>query len=611
MSTTLLQELQGELRRLYIAGSDLAADDFRLKRLEPKLSQLGERATVFKKLAEGVSALTGPSDPEERAVRLQDLSLLLNSVLSTQGFTVAEGRILTEGEKDNDLPELTTMHSFRRLAEVQSALSDSGGGRYEIVTSAYEQGLFRDLRLFPFAVKALGDSYSEIADFAARNILPSYGRAIVPILLSEMDVQGGREEERRLQVVMEVGVDPEDALSLERLERAAEEGSDKVRSAAIACLGHHPAYEARLLEWSQDKKKAVREGAYRALAIRNSEAARKRLDGAFKGKDAMLAAEAIGEAPAREMIDMLLPFFEELLRKEDAVEADPKRKEKQWNELEPFLTAFAHARHPDLERLYLDLAGNQSAYPALDRLHEGDRILILRQAAIYLENTDKDEAIDVLKRLEEQDPIYLPYAFRASKRSLTPAELYDQYVGSGCGRLKTLVSKKSQHAQKVLLTTLREELYVYEGYSRSRLPQERIEAEWDPRWLDWLIERDDLQLVSALAAPGNPKLLPFIEKTLEKANHHDTHYIFASIDAGGFDESTKYELLMKWMEKRDWKRMYTIYFEESERLMSIPDHLAAESADRLEALMKDVRYDSLKERLEEIIHSLRRRAASI
>ncbi|ANY76179.1 hypothetical protein BBD41_28395 [Paenibacillus ihbetae] len=611
MSTTLLQELQGELRRLYIAGSDLAADDFRLKRLEPKLEQLGERAPVFKKLAEGVAALTGPSEPEARAVRLQDVSLLLNSVLSTQGATAAETQVVTEREKDNELPELTTMHSYRQLAEVQNALSESGGGRYEIVTSAYEQGLFRDLRLFPFAMKALGDSYSEIADFAARNILPSYGRAIVPYLLSEMDIQGGREEERRLQVVRELGVDPDDAQSLKRLVHAAEEGADKIRSAAIACLGPHPAYEERLLEWSQDKKKAVREGALRALAVCNSEAARDRLYDAFKGKDALLAAEAIGYAPSAEMIDMLLPLFEERLRKEDAGEVDKKAKEKQWSELEPFLTAFEYARHPDLERLYLDLAGNQSAYPALGRLHGGDCIRILRHAATYLENTDTDEALDVLKRLEEQDPIYLPYAFHASKRRLTPAELYDQYVGSGWGRLKTVVSKKSQRAQKALLDTLRDELYSYQGYVRIRLPQEQIEAEWDPRWLDWLIERDDLQLVSALAAPGNPRLLPYIERTMEKANHHEAHYIFTSLDACDADGDTKFELLMKWMERKDWKRTYSMYEEESERLLRVPDHKAAEGADRLEALLKDVRYDSLKEKLEEIIHALRRRAASV
>lgn len=611
MSTTLLQELQGELRRLYIAGSDLAAEDFRLKRLEQKLAQLGERAPVFKRLAEGVAALAGPADPEVRAVRLQDVSLLLNSVLSTQGVTAAEGQVRKEKEKDSEMPELMTIYSYRQLTEVQNALSESGGGRYEIVTSAYEQGLFCDLRLFPFAMKALGDSYSEIADFAARNILPSYGRAIVPHLLSELDMQGGREEERRLQVVRELGVDPEDDRSLELLVRAAEEGADKIRSAAIACLGPYPGYETRLLEWSQDKKKAVREGAYRALAVCNSEAARQRLYDSFKGKNAMLAAEAIGYAPATEMIDMLLPLFVERLRKEGAGEEDKKGKEKQWNELEPFLIAFKNAHHSKLGQLYLDLAGNPSEYPALGRLSEWERRRVLIQAAAYLENMDTDEALAVLKHLEEQNPIYLQYAFRATKRRLTPAELYDQYVGSGWGRLKTLVTKKSQEMQMALLDTLKEELYVYKGYIRSRLPQERIEVEWDRRWLDWLIERENLQLVSALAVPGNPKLLPYIEQAVENANNHDGPYIFAALDAGGFDVEIKNNLLLKWMEKKDWKRTYSMYYEESERLLQAPDHMAAESADRLEALLKDIKYDGLKVNLEEIIHTLRRRAASI
>jgi hypothetical protein len=611
MSTTLLQELQGELRRLYIAGSDLAADDFRLKRLEPKLGQLGERAPVFKKLAEGVAALTGPSDAEARATRLQDVSLLLNSVLSTQGAVAVEGEISAEKEAESGLSELTTVYTYRQLVEVQNALSESGGGRYEIVTSAYEQGLFRDLRLFPFAMKALGDSYSEIADFAARNILPAYGRAIVPYLLAEMDIQGGREEERRLQVVRQLGVDPEDKRSLDLLVRAAEEGSDKVRSAAIACLGPHPAFEERLLEWSQDKKKTVREGAYGALSVRNSEAARERLYEAFKGRDALLAAEAIGYSPAPEMIDMLLPLYEERLRKENAGEEDKKSREKLWKELEPFLIALRNVRHPELERLYLDLAGNESTYPALGRLEYPEYMHVMRQAAGYLENTDKSDALEVLQGLEEQDSVYLSYAFHAAKRQLTPAELYDRYIGSGRGLLKTVVSNKAQHARKALLETIREEVYEYQGYTHRRLPQERIETEWDPRWLDWLIERNALQLVSALAAPGNPRLLPYIEKVIEKANNHDPYYIFTSLDAGGVDEDKKFELLMNWLERKDWKRAYNMYDMEIERLLRVPDHLAAEAADRLEALIKDMRYESLKVKLEEIIHTLRRRVASV
>lgn len=64
MSTALLQELHQEYRRLYIAGSELAAGDFRLKRLLPQFQQLGERSPVFKKLGEGMTALIEPGSPD-------------------------------------------------------------------------------------------------------------------------------------------------------------------------------------------------------------------------------------------------------------------------------------------------------------------------------------------------------------------------------------------------------------------------------------------------------------------------------------------------------------------------------------------------------------------
>ncbi|MDO3409867.1 HEAT repeat domain-containing protein [Saccharibacillus sp. CPCC 101409] len=612
MSTTLLQELQGELRRLYIAGSDLAADDFRLKKMEPKLAQLGERAPVFKRMAEGVAALTGSAQPEDRALKLQDLSLLINSVLSTQGTTAPEGTVQNRETTDGGLSDLTTVHSYRQLAEVQNALSDSGGGRYEIVRSAYDQGLFRDLRLFPFAIRALGDSYSEIGDLAAHKILPAYGAAILPYLLDGLNIQGGREEERRLEVVRRLGVGAQDNRSLDILVRAAEEGSDKVRAAAIACLGSHPSFEDRLLEWSLDKKKTVREGAYAALAARNSEAGRDRLYESFVGKDALAAAEAIGNDPSPEMIERLLKLYEERLRSGYTGEEDRKSKDKLWKDLEPFTIAFRRAEHPGLERLYLDLAEHPPHYPSLGRLDDVERMRILHAAAGYLKDLDTPDALSVLEHMEQEDPRFLPYAFHAARRQLAPAEVYNRYAGSGWGKLKAAVSRKAQVVHKQLLETLHEEVYVYKGYVRQRLPQEQIEAEWDPRWLDWTIERDDLEMVAALAAPGSRKLLPYLKQAVETTSgNYRGHYIFIALDAGGFDEETRYELLMRWMEKKDWKKLYTVYHDETQRLLRLPDRFAGEAADRLEPLIRETRFAGIKEEMEEIIHSLRRRASSV
>ncbi len=612
MSTMLLQELQGELRRLYIAGSDLAADDFRLKKLEPKLEQLGERAPVFKRLAEGVAALSGPSDAEARAARLQDLSLLLNSVLSTQGATAARSEVSGEQEPVSGLSGLTTYRSYRQLAEVQNALSTSGGGRYEIVTSAHQDGLFKDLRLFPFAVKALGDTYSDLADYAAREILPAYGPAIVPYLLEGLDIQGGREEERRLEVVRRLGVEADDRRSLELLVRAAEEGADKVRAAAIACLGNHPEFEDKLIEWSLDKKKPVREGALAALAVRNTEAARERLYEAFVGKDSVPAAQAVEAAPAAEMLERLIPLYEERLRREFTGEEDPKSKDKLWKELEPFTIAFRGAEHPELGRLFLDLVVNEQHYPSLGRLDYTERMRVMNQAAHYLQNIDTDEALEALYLLEEQDPNFLHYAFHATKLRRSPAELYERYAGSGRGRLLNAISKKTKAKQDKLIESLREEVFVYEGYVRQRLPQEVIERDWDPRWLDWLIDRRDIQLVAALAAPGNPRLLKFLQDWVGKSsNKYYEHYIFMALDAGGYDDKTKYELLMRWMEQKEWTKIYHLYPNEVERMLQIPDRFAAEAADRLEPLAANAQYEGIKETMNEVVGTLRRRAASM
>lgn len=95
MSNTPLMELNEEFRRLYIAGSDLAARDYRLKRLLPVLQQMGQRAPVFMKLSEGVAELIEPAanNPEtDSAKRLQDVNLLLQSILRTQGKGAAEGK---------------------------------------------------------------------------------------------------------------------------------------------------------------------------------------------------------------------------------------------------------------------------------------------------------------------------------------------------------------------------------------------------------------------------------------------------------------------------------------------------------------------------------------
>ncbi|MEJ8305705.1 hypothetical protein [Saccharibacillus sacchari] len=606
--STLLQELHGELRRLYIAGSDLAADDFRLKKLEPKLGALGERAPVFKRIAEGTAALVDSAEPFERAARLQDVSTLLNSVLATQGRTAAEGTvqdIRTDlAIPSYGLPDLTTDHSSRELGEVRQALSSSGSGRYEVVLSAYERGLFDDLRMLPMAVHALGDSYSEIADLAVNKIVPGYGTAIAAYLLKDLDIQGGREHERRLQVVKQVGVNPDDRVSLNKLILAAEEGGAKIVPAAVACLGTDPECEQRLLDWSHDAKKTVRESAYFALSVLDSEAARDRLYEALTGKDAGIASEAIQFSISQTLAESLVKLYEEKLQ---------DRAEKKVNsikDLHPLLTALGKVRHPLLERLYMELSQDLSAYPVLQRLDKRESGWIIGAAADYFVRSNTIEALEPIERMAKASPTLLVhYAVPLARRVLSPAEVYERYSGSESG--------KTRMSGDLLFMVFRQALYNRVGVNDPRRPQAEIEADWDPRWLDWAIDHDRLSVVAGLARLGNDRLLPYLKQAIR--NHasptieNDRYTVLEAVRNVPFDGETRFELLMQLLESRDWNRPPTTAYGEFAivgEVSRVPVPQIGEAVRRIEAIMAGIERTDYKRRLQDTAEKLRTRQAA-
>jgi len=84
MALPLLNDLRNELERLYIAGSALALDDPRVKRHLPALQKLGERAPVFRNLADRLAALT---ETEASPENLMEAGTMLYSILYSQGRT--------------------------------------------------------------------------------------------------------------------------------------------------------------------------------------------------------------------------------------------------------------------------------------------------------------------------------------------------------------------------------------------------------------------------------------------------------------------------------------------------------------------------------------------
>ena len=209
MSLALIQESAKEVRRLAIAGSPLAVGDFRLKKLIPPLEQAGAKVPVFGQVAKGIGELVNGKEADS-ATNLLSLSTLLNAILYTQGQSGAAGDYREIGVYASNCASTRT--PARVLKPLVQALTSKGGGRFEIIKAACERGAFNDLRLIDPAIRALGDSYPELADLVAEKILPAYGPGIVPRLKSTLDIKGKRQDARALQIMHQL--DPAGTLEL-------------------------------------------------------------------------------------------------------------------------------------------------------------------------------------------------------------------------------------------------------------------------------------------------------------------------------------------------------------------------------------------------------------
>lgn len=594
MSTSLLQELMQEVRRLYIAGSELAAGDFRLKRLLPQFVQLGERSPVFKRLGEGIAALIEPPTGQtgRSAEALQELGTLLGSVLRTQGTAAPEGEL--KPVESRPMP-LSTDLSYRKLAAVKSALTTTGSGRYEVIVQAFEAGMFRDLRLLPHAVAALDDPYSEIADFAMMRILPAYGHSVVPLLTETFDPSGGKPEARKLRVIGEAG--GEDAA--EFVLRAAEAGSDEVRTTAIELLAGRERYEEALLGYTKDKKKAIRAAAYRALAEGGSARAAARLYEAFSGKDIELAAEAASRCEAGELAESLVRDFAAELRQAEELKDDVKKREAVRVKIGHYLTALDGKRSGGLLDAFAYATERYPLFVSYGWMELFDA------AASFFEKEDGEQSLALLHELERRNVRYVPYAFRASLRLLPPEKLYERYVGAMRNHWKLHTNRDVAKRKQALFAAIqsivvsreyREYPMLWNGSDETTTlatvvmtPPEQLAERWDARWLDCFIEQNALELACAFARPGHEGCVAFL---LDKLEHNPEFrnpfagMLLCGLERAGASEDVLHEATMKALEDKRNNNCYYIEGYVLERLYRLP----ARYRDRLEAVLPKFHY---------------------
>jgi len=630
MSTALLQELYQETRRLYIAGSELAVEDIRLRKLLPRFQQLGEKAPIFKRLGDSIENVLDENNDNSSSERLQNLTLLLSSVLHTQGNTTVTGTLKPLGMEQQPHSSLPiTSYSYRKLAPVVQALSTTGGGRHEVIEQAFKEGIFQDARLMPLAIQGLYDPYSEIAELMTRQIVPSYGLAILSYLRDIFDPQGDKKEVRKLIAIHTIAQEHQlDLMDLySELSRSA---SDEIRATTIRFLVGHEEYVPELIQWTKEKKKNVRASAYYALAGSSSNEAIACLLEASKGKDLEYVVDAVRDQEvSTDLEDQLATAFakdvEQAIQSQHQESIDYKALEKLAERLLLFGKMWTHSPHETVHQSYQDILKH---YTYLYNLSASNQITdwrnLLWDAASYIEHKGSPKDLELLYEVSEKDADFVPSAFRLSIQILPPEQVYDHYVGGIVSQMKAKINKEAKKRLAKVISTMRPMLLenAYEGFSLGHqeqhiytqriLPLAEVEQQWDKRWLEFAMKQDDVELVAGLARPGVAGVEEFLRQKLqdnpEFRNRTATLILRALEERLGISKEEKRQLMWQAIDDRRNSNSYMFEPYIINSFLEFP----AEDIERLEALLPENREAKIPkfrgyaaEQLEYVVYKLK------
>ena len=258
MNLRPLYDVKERLEQAAIAGVGLLAEDFRLSRAAEQLKPLAGASPVFGKIDAGLTQLLS-APAGERSGLLLDVLALVDAVVYTQGKTGAPGELVPLPAGRGQYQEL----SYSQLSPLLTALTSTGGGRMELVKSAWEDHpeFFTDYRILPAVVDGLGDSYGELAELNA-GILKGIGPAALPLVKAGLDPAGNRAMARRVEVVSAL----EGAAATPWLRELLPQSKKDVRAAVLTALGEDGENVPLLLELAKTEKGGGRDALLKALA---------------------------------------------------------------------------------------------------------------------------------------------------------------------------------------------------------------------------------------------------------------------------------------------------------------------------------------------------------
>lgn len=408
MAIPILNELNEEITRLYVAGSPLAHGDPRLKKYIPALQKLGEKVPVFAALSAKLSALI-ESDEKSSPEALMEVGLLLYSVLYTQGETGAQGEVREPVYADAPLAVERTPYS--KLHELIELLTSRSQSYTNLLEEAYESKRHNDPRLFEAYCEAITDNHTQISDYVEGTLIPSVGANMIPFLTEALDITGSKRHSRLFRLLYKLsgrGI-------LQTAERALEKGAPHVMVEAIYALGEDAKYEETLLEYAGDKKAEVRKAAFAALAKL----------GSARGEEMVLAH--LEKASIGHIEDALIATVDpaaadKVLAQAEALLPDYKTKAAK---LKVLLRVLA-SRHEEkglalIERLFADEAFFNAAGNTLE----------LYTLAPLIADSDTPEKNELLYRLTDKNNYLSYYHVTACKRLFSKEEVYERLSRHG------------------------------------------------------------------------------------------------------------------------------------------------------------------------------------
>jgi len=523
MSLALIQEAAKEVRRLAIAGSPLAVGDFRLKKLINPLEQAGAQMPIFGQVAKAIGELVNGKEADS-AANLLGLSTLLNAILYTQGQTATEGDYC---ELDMHVTNCSsTRTTARTLKPLVEALTTTGGGRFELVKTAVERGVFNDLRLIAPAIRALDDNYPELAELVADKILPAHGPGIAPLLKHNLDLKGKKCDARRLRVLHQL--DPRGTIHL--CKAALEDGSTEVKAEAITCLGKHEDCLPLVLEQTNSKNKTLRAAALEALAAHDRPEIVNLFTELIKGKALDLLARPMRAMRNRQVLNSLLDEGKrvfDLLLKGDA-EQIPR-----WLEL---LDCLDQRQDAEGEEFLLSCF-NQVDKLAKLKAAKNSQITgpdLIARLATLLYNISSPKTLEaILAKRDAVPPAAFACVLGSALRAWPPGKVYEAFAPLLEQRKGTGKEKSEELQRTIYAAAYHGGVSIFGNYVEAESDSAEAQALkgvlWDERWLDAALKADQLHVVFCLARPGRKGAITYLLKALEAKNQTQTGMIIEAL----------------------------------------------------------------------------------